>query len=181
MLAGCGFYAAITGTKEAPRPCPRVSVLNDAASVTKFREGGGTDLIDVLYEGKITGFEAECRYDVDDETGIGQVDVLVAVKVRAVRGPADRERKANFRYFIALTDTKRNILGKRPFELSVGFPGNLSRVTADDEPVGLSIPLSKGKTGADFQVFVGFQLDRAEWEFNSVPTGTPTRPPTGAR
>lgn len=170
-LAGCGSWADITGAPPPP-PCPPVSVLKDAATVTRF-VGGGQDIVDVVNEGEITGYDLTCEYDVDKKTKAGEVAVTLGVHVTATRGPADRQRQATYRYFIAITDPDRNVLDKRVFEIVVPFPGNATALPVRDDPVPMTIPLPAGKTGQDFEIFTGFQLTPEEVAYNRRRPGMP--------
>ena len=164
-VAGCGAFSELIGS-EPPPPCPTVSVLKDASVVTHFREGGGTDIVDVLNRGEITGFTISCEFDVDDDTGIGTITSDVIVQITASRGAADRLREATYTYFVALTDPGREVLAKKQFDTTVEFPGNLTVVTVQDEPVGLSIPISPERGAGYYEIFIGFQLTHDEMEYN---------------
>ena len=168
-LAGCGVYDSMRESifgEQRPPPCPRVLVLPDGATVTKFRAGPGRDLIDVLYQGRVVDILSSCEHDVDDDIGEGTLTVELEVVIGAERGPADRDRSAAFSYFVAVADTSRAVLNKKSFSASVPFPGNLSRVTLTDRPVILGIPLKVGQNGSNFEIVVGFQMSRQELEFN---------------
>jgi hypothetical protein len=173
-VTGCSAYEQVFG-KQEPKPCPRVAVLDDAAMLTQFRPGGGRDLIDVASEGEITGYKASCRYDVDDDTGAGTLAVDVATSFEVSRGPANVDRKAGFRYFIAVADADadadKRILSKQTFPVEVAFPGTVTRATYTDDPVTITIPLEAGNIGTDFDVFVGFQLTRAQMDYNRRRSG----------
>jgi hypothetical protein len=164
-LAGCGSWADFTGAPPPP-PCPPVSVLKDAATVTRFVSGGGQDLVDVVNAGEITGYDLTCEYDIDSKTKAGEVAVTLGIHLTATRGPADRERQASYRYFVAITDPDRNVLDKQVFEVAVSFTGNASAVPIRDDPVPMTIPLPEGKTGQDFEIFTGFQLTHEEVTYN---------------
>ena len=127
--------------------------------------------MDVRYEGEIIGFQGGCTYDLEDD-GSGRVTVTVAVRIGAARGPADRDRRAAFRYFVALADARREVLSKALFETEVAFPGNLSRNAVTDLPVDITIPLEAGQRGTDFLVYLGFQLTAREVDFNRHRQGT---------
>lgn len=171
-LAGCSSLAALTGAPPPP-PCPSVSVLKDAATVTRFVPGGGQDLIDVVNEGEITGYDLTCEYDTDKKTKAGEVAITLGLHILATRGPADRQRQAPFRYFIAITDPDRNVLGKQVFDIAVSFTGNATAIPVRDEPVPMKIPLAVGKTGRDFEIFTGFQLTPDEVNYNRLRPGAP--------
>jgi hypothetical protein len=170
-LAACSSFSDIWGNKVLPS-CTAVSVLKDAAFVTRFSNGGGTDIIDVLHEGEVTGFTETCEYDGDDETGIGRMQTEINVQITATRGPADRQRAATFTYFIALTDLNREVLAKKSVDVVIEFPGNRGKVTAPDEIVGLSIPISPERSATDYLIFIGFQLTEEEIAYNRRQKGS---------
>jgi hypothetical protein len=171
VLAGCGVYDSMHESllgKDVPPVCPRVSVLPEAASLTKFLPGLGRDIIDIVYQGEIRDILISCENDIDDDTNTGTVAVKLLLQIGAERGAADRDRRADFTYFVAITGGEMSVLNKRTFDGAVEFPGNVSRLTwTDDKPVTLNIPLKAGQSGSDFEIFVGFQLSREEMEFNS--------------
>ena len=154
-----------------PRPCPKVAVLADAAAITAFKPGTGRDLTDILYEARFPSTGApkgSCAYDTDDETGVGTIDVEFRLDMSAARGPADTTRRAPLQYFVIATDTseKRSILVRKLFDIVAEFPGNRTQATLVDQPVYLTLPIKKGQTGADYLVFIGFQLIREQLDYN---------------
>lgn len=152
--------------KKETRPCPKVSILADAASETTFAPGPGRDLTDIVHQGEVTGFAGACLYDTDSKTGEGTLDVELRLDLSAVRGPADTSRRASLRYFVSLTDNKLAVLTRESFDVAAEFPGNRTQAKIEKQPIYLSIPIKKGQTGADFQVFVGFQLTREQLDYN---------------
>lgn len=161
LVSACGLF----GQEEKAPPCPQVSVLADASVLTKFQNGPGRDLVDVDYQGKIADIQPSCVYELNDADE-GTVEVSVEVRVVAERGIANKTRRADFTYFVTVTDPNRNILSKESFNVSAEFPGNRTRVGVIDTPVALKIPIRKGKGASSYDVFVGFQLSREQLEFN---------------
>lgn len=156
--------------KTPPPPCPEVSVLADASRITKFVDGTGRDLIDVLYEGQIADAGGSCKYDVNKETKAGKLDIEMNVAMDLSRGPADHSGKATVSYFVAVTGKDQQILNKQNFTANVTFPPNTSKLVWKDEPVYLSIPLKAGQTGSDFQIYVGYDISHEELQFNRKQT-----------
>ena len=152
--------------EEPPPPCPRISILGDAATLTKFRPGPGKDLTDVLYEGVVSGVNGSCVYANDGKRASGALSMKVSLVIEAARGPANRDGRAAFPYFVGITDSSRNVLNKQRFNITVVFPGNRTRLVVTDYPVVLEIPMKAGQSWQDFDIFVGFQLSRAELEYN---------------
>ena len=167
-LTACAAIDAITGNTPPPPPCPEVSVLPEAATVTRFREGPGRDIIDEIFSGAIADVQMGCEHDIDEDTGEGTLSMAVAMMIHAERGAANRDRRALFRYFVSLTDPSRKIIAKETFDLPSVFPGNHNRMLVTDDPVELTIPLKKGMTGVNFRVVVGFQLSREDMKINRL-------------
>ena len=168
-LAGCGAYDSVSESlfgKEKPPACPRVSVLPEAASVTKFLPGPGRDIIDILFQGEVLDVQRSCEYDIDDDTKVGTLKVELALVFEAERGAADHERKATFQYFVAIPEFFPRPEGRAVFNKQVEFPGNHTRLKVTDDPVTLNIPLKAGQSGSDFQIVIGFQMSREEMEYN---------------
>jgi hypothetical protein len=148
-LAACGRGRTDAG---AP-PCPKVAVLADAAHMTVYRDGPGRDLTDVQFEADLGRITGECVYD----RRITNVKVDMKLVVTAQRGPADRNRVANYAYFVAIVDNKATVLARQEFTSQVEFPADQSRVATLEE-LEQTIPLEKGQPGSDFDVYVGFKL-----------------------
>lgn len=162
VAAGCTFF----DKTPPPGPCPRAAILADAESLVRFRDGPGRDLIDVTYVGRLASVSAECKYDVDKKTKVGAMTVTATVVMGVERGPANRDRKADFEYFVTLANAQRQPLEKSVFKVTARFPDNVTRLSLTDDPVELKIPLKAGQTGRDFIVFVGYQLSEADLEYN---------------
>ena len=159
-LLTIALVAGLGACSTAPElPCPRVNVLADAATVTKFRDSPGRDLTDVTAEGEIADTLAECRYDRQ------AVNVDLQIAIAAQRGPADRNRAAEFDYFVAITDPQQNILAKEVFRVRLPFDDNRGRVGQVEE-IEQRIPLASLSRGPDYQILVGFQLTPEEIEWN---------------
>lgn len=152
--------------EEPPPPCPRISILGDAATITKFRPGPGRDLTDVLYEGVVTNVTGRCTYANGGKGANRALSMKVVLVIEAARGPANRDGRAAFSYFVGITDSSRNVLNKERFNVRMLFPGNRTRLVITDNPVTLEIPVKAGQSGRDFTIFVGFQLSREDLEYN---------------
>ena len=66
-LAGCGVYQGLQEKVIGKEPdCPRVKILPEAGTITRFKEGAGRDLIDVDFKGEIIGIKGSCGEDRDE-------------------------------------------------------------------------------------------------------------------
>ena len=151
LLAACA-------TDDAPKPCPQVVVLADAATQVKF-SGQGRDLTDVLFEAEVEPGRLVCEYDD------AEVDVDLQVRVVASRGPANADRLANIRYFVAVARTSQAVLARESFDIAIPFPGNRTRVSGLEE-IGQIIPLTRGEDGSDYRIYIGLELTPEELRYN---------------
>ncbi len=157
-VAGCGAL------DEAQAPaCPSVQTLAAADNVTKFRDGTGRDLTDVVMEAEIVGFNGFCETDIKER----RVDVDLIVTIDALRGPAVREGSTELAYFVSVLDGDGEILRKPVFRTTLEFDGNVGRVRAQEE-LTLEIPVSPEFVGSDYDILLGFQLTSDERAYNKL-------------
>jgi len=167
-LTACGGYEFVANKLTNPiiLQCPDYRVVADAASLVKFRDGPERDLVDVNYEGQITGVQLGCVSNIDKETRTGTMEVDVTLTFNATRGPANRDRNANFDYFVSVVDPKLGILDRQAYPLVVTFPGNKTRVQFASKPIILELPISAKWRVSYYQIFVGLKLTRDELGYN---------------
>jgi len=167
-LNACGGYQYVTDILSAPiiLKCPDYLVLADAASMTKFRDGPGRDLVDVNYDGEITGLQLGCESNIDKKTKTGSMDIDVTLVFSATRGPANQTRKARFDYFISVVNPQQEILDRKGYPLVVTFPGNKTRVQFASKPVVMKLPITAIWPISYYRIFVGLKLTRDELRFN---------------
>lgn len=151
---------------DKPEPCPRVTVLGNASDLTKFKEGPGRDLIDIVFQAEINNVLSLCTYDVDYDTRIGTIHTQLAAIIAGKRGPADTAHSADVSYFIAVVDANKKVIQKNIFNLKLAFPGNLSQNKVKDEVVDLTIAATNDLDGSDYEIYVGLQLTREEIAYN---------------
>ncbi|NVJ92004.1 MAG: hypothetical protein HWE34_10125 [Methylocystaceae bacterium] len=151
---------------DKPEPCPRITVLKNAAELTEFKDGPGRDLIDIVLEAKLTNVLSVCKYDVDYDTRAGKIDVQVAPVIAGRRGPANVTRNGDVSYFVAVVDDQKKILQKKVFPLRLAFPGNLTQNEVRDEPVDLTIATDGRTDGSNYEVYIGFQLSHEQMDYN---------------
>ena len=141
-------------------PCPNVVIVDDIAQVTKFLDGPGRDLTDVVLEVRIASFDGTCVTDPDAGPA-GEVSVDLILIVEATRGPANADRRGQYDFFIAIAEAEGDIVAKRVFPGEIVFEGNRNRVAAQEELTQM-IPLRPGENGSDYDILIGFQLSDEE-------------------
>jgi hypothetical protein len=158
LLLGSAALLSACGSKPEAA-CPRGVIPADAANVTRFRDGPGRDLIDVVNEGEIQNILVQCTYDKK------VIDVDLQVAVAATRGPADRTGAADFQYFVAIVGPDEKILTKQPFTVHFEFKDNRNHLGRIEQLVP-KIPVADPLKGPQYQIVVGFQLTPDELAWN---------------
>jgi hypothetical protein len=158
-IAGCGG-----SNKNAFAPaCPRAGILGDAADLTRYREGGGRDITDLVLAGRILGVSGQCKPG-DSKT---QLETSMQVTLGVTRGPGMTQRQADLTVFVAVSDGD-DILDKRLFPVHLEFPSNTDSIRITTEPVTMQLPISAQKSGAAYALTAGFQLTPEELELNRL-------------
>lgn len=140
--------------------CPSGTVLAEAANVTRFDPGGGSDPTDVVFTAELGKLEVDCDYDADD----GKVEASYSFPVTVRRGPAATGELQTLSYFVAILDLDNNILLKRMFAREV----TLDRAVAsfNERPDDITFTIPKDKKPVSYGVLVGFQLTPEELSYN---------------
>ena len=139
--------------------CPQTAFLADAADLTQFR-GSGTDLTDMVVDGRITGLRGKCSY-VDGE----HLATVISVDLELTRGPAMKGRTTDVTYFVSVSRGDA-ILDKKDYTLQVTFAPNSDKLRLTGDEIDLTLPTPGKVTGAYYRVLVGFQLTPEQLAFN---------------
>ena len=142
-----------------PVICPRVRVLQEPGSITRFQDGAGRDITDVLFQAQFSEVTGGCLIEKDS------IELDFTVEILATRGPADTEKAASMTIFMAVQAPDRTFLQRNTFDVDITFPGNRSRVAYVDEFAG-KIPRSADQEPDSFTIYVGFELTEDELQFN---------------
>lgn len=157
-LLASALLAACASDEEENFACPPIFRVADASHLVKF-DGTGRDLTDVLFEIDLEELTGACLYDDD------VVEITLDVSFTATRGPADRQRLAPIKYFVAITTLDQQVLAREEFDLNIPFEGNRTRVSVIDQ-LEPRIPLKPAETGTDYRIFVGISLSPEELRYN---------------
>lgn len=145
---------------KARATCPSVSILADASRVAVLK----ADKVDLKAE--IVTPELGCK--------------LSGTAARAslsfmVKGAIAPEADVNLRtvpYFVAVIEGGK-VVEKKVFELKLPFTGSDRKVLVKESIARVDIPISKGRTAADYSVTIGFQLTPEQVVWNRTNTGKP--------
>lgn len=162
LLAGCGsFKEARLADLSNPAPCPNVFVLDDAARRIDFAGEPGLDT--VAWSAELLDVRSSCRY-AEDSPIRAELEIDIAVG----RGPAAAGETVDVTYFVAVTRTNRDLIGKEEFTVPVTIKeGGRAVVTLTEAVNGIVIPRANSNiAGTNFEIAVGFSLDREQLLFN---------------
>ena len=156
-LSGCKMFV-----KEEPPPCPRVSILADAAKLTRFRPGPGRDVTDMVVQAEVSSYHGSCFYNSEAKT----MSIDIQVGINAQKGAALVDNKVEVAYFVAIPAFFPEPQAKAVLPVTLEFPKNSHAVRLTDEQLAITIPVKDVKELGGYEVFLGFQLEPAELEYN---------------
>ena len=159
VLAACGF-----DTRDLPpASCPRITILQEGADLTRFRPGAGQDLSAMVADARIAGLDARCAHG----RGGRSVEVTVVVNFEVERGPASSGGAVVIPWTLAVTraDTEAPVERRRA-EFGVSFPANVTRTRTSSNPINMTFPTTDGRRVTDYNVRVYFQLNEEELAYN---------------
>jgi hypothetical protein len=155
LVVGCS-----SGSEEiVVRACPVVTVLADAATLTKYRSPRGRDLTDVVLDARVTGARGDCTFSRRE------VSMNLAVGFDFAIGPANRDRSVAVSYFVAIVDPSNNVVAREEMPIQLQVPVNQSRVTYSEE-LEPRIPYRERANLVGYRIFVGLVLTPEEAQAN---------------
>jgi hypothetical protein len=158
-VAGCA-------QKQYGPPCPPVYLLADARHVTEFRPHSPHDLVNMVATGDIVGWKGACGFQPAGDGKSAASTVALQVTVKAVRGPANKDRQAHFSYFVAIPAFFPKPQAKAVFDVTVPFPDGIDTVSQTDAPVALTIPVKSVADIAHTPIYLGFQTSPSQLRYN---------------
>jgi len=160
-VSGLGLVlAACTGPERTF--CPRIAVLDQAGTITKFAPGTQN----VMFTAEITDMKLKCEVEAPAMT---QLTVEVDATFVFRRGPAMQGDSVEVPYFVVITDRRGNLLTKQEFKVRARF-GNAAQVQVTDGTWTL-YRLARAGSGLAFETWLGFQLTEAELAYNRTQRG----------
>ena len=151
--------AACETAPKFPPACPSLALLRDAADLTRYSPGGH-DIRALTVDARITGAPATCSFDTSSK-----VKATLQVDFRVTRGPAASGRGIALPYFVAVTQGGR-ILDEQDYVVAGAFPASSSEVDLKGEQGPVLLPITKDRSAAAYQVYVGFRLSPDELAIN---------------
>ena len=164
LLAGCAAYDSIFTYMRSDKAilCPDAAVLANTASLPAFNPAAEGDPSGVVYRVAMTNVTTRCDYDKREKSA----DARLRIFFHAQRPPGGGESSYRVPYYVALT-SGGEILEKKIYWLEFAF--SAGAVSEDSEVVVDStlVQYAKDKTAYDYHLLVGFQLTKAQLDYNN--------------
>ncbi len=139
-----------------------MTALVPASEEFVFVPGKPTDPSNLLYTVEITKVKGDCDLDKKDT----QADVSLNIDFHAARSPSGAPAQYRIPYFVAVTEGTDRVLAKKQFWVEFGFAPDQSTADFSDSVASILVNAKGEKNTYDYQVLVGLQLTKAEFEYN---------------
>jgi len=152
--------------------CPQVSIVGEAADSYRY-DGRSLDVGSLVSHASMTGLTGNC---VGAEKHA--IRTRVSVSMNVTRGAAARSSDIDLPYFIAVVHNG-TIIDKKIFTATAQFDANVSTTTLQTPVASIDVPGGRDNDGQSYTLEVGFQLDRAQLDYNHThltPAGFHTIP-----
>jgi hypothetical protein len=164
LLAGCSIYHSITGYMSSDKAalCPDAVILANTASLPAFNPAAAGDPSDVVYRVAMTNVTTRCEYDKSEKTA----DASLKIFLHAERPPGGGETSYRVPYYVAVT-SGGDILEKKIYWLKLAFDAHAVSSDADIVVDSMIVKYATDKTAYDYHLLVGFQLTKAQLDYNN--------------
>jgi hypothetical protein len=113
---------------------------------------------------EIATVKGDCDVDGKDT----QADVSLNIAFHAARSPSGAPAQYRIPYFVAVTEGTDRVLAKKQFWVEFGFAPGQSSADFSDSVASVLVNAKGEKKTYDYQVLVGLQLTKAEYEYNQA-------------
>ena len=144
------LLAACAGDSADPllAACPPAQIAVPADQIGHNNRDG-----ELRFVARMGELASSCRQEEDD------VEVDIAFTMSAERGPAFEDRSVGLVYFLATVDPNRAIIDKQILNVQLDFLPD-QPISALREEVTLRLPASTEASGANYNLYLGFQPDQ---------------------
>ena len=156
VLAGCGSSAK---EQQAASYCPQPLTVQDAQSLTRFKEGAGRDPRDVMFEASLVNAGTKCQVSRNKL----EVDVILRISVNA--GPSVGTGVTRVPFFVRVIDANGTVVQGSDqladYKLSAASPRGLSQ-----EEMAVGLPFSNLADLGGYRIAVGLKPSQQELDYN---------------
>lgn len=162
-MLGTATVAGCESAEQFPPICPSLALLKDAADLQRFA-GGGRDISELVVQARLTAVPATCT-----RADLTHVRASLQVAMDLTRGPAAQGGTLEVPYFVGVTEGGR-VLDEQDYRIAARFPSNIDQVQVTGDTIDLLLPITREKTAAAYQIFIGFRLSPEDLAANRART-----------
>lgn len=167
-MADASSSAAAAGPApaNAPKECPGVEVLPDTKSITYFDDPEGKPSGELIARAALSDIKGGCDYTSSGV--VVDIDMIMQGKITdkgRYEGRKDLEAFMTFPYFVAVMDPDGKMIDKKIMATAMRFKPEINDLD-HAEKITQTIPLSDITKGPQYTITVGFQLNRAQLDYN---------------
>jgi len=156
LLAGCGSSSK---DQQVASYCPQPLTVQDAQSLTRFKDGAGRDPRDVMFEASLVGAGTKCQMSRSRL----EVDVLLRIAVNA--GPSVGTGVTRVPFFVRVLDGNGAVVQGSDqladYKLSAASPRGVSQ-----EEMAVTLPFSSLSDLGGYRIAVGLKPSQQELDYN---------------
>ncbi len=156
ILAGCGGSSK---DQRAASYCPPPLTVQDAQSLTRFKDGAGRDPRDVMFEASLVNAGTKCQLSRNRM----EVDVILRIAVNA--GPSVGTGVTRVPFFVRVIDGNGGVVQGSDqyadYKISAASPRGLSQ-----EEMAVTLPFSNLTDLGGYRIAVGLKPSQQELEYN---------------
>ena len=146
---------------DRPENCPDASMLASASIVSIMRDGTTPDPANELYTVQLDKVTSTCRLSEVDRTSEEDVDV----EFRATRSSGGEAATYTVPFFVAVAQAGK-VVSKKAYTVQVSFQAGETVTSVDQDIDSVVINVDRDKHAIDYQVLVGMQLTKEQFEYN---------------
>lgn len=163
LLSGCDTWRSAVNYVRADSTsvCPDVNVLANTSVIPVFDPAKGADPANVVYTARFAGVRTRCDYSKRSNS----IDASVTVQIKATRPPGGEEAHYKVPYYIAVTSGGA-IVDKKIHWLEFDFAKAATEAAMEDLVDGIDIQVARDKRSFEYHFLVGFQLTKAQIDYN---------------
>lgn len=150
----------------APKECPAVEVLPDTKSITYFDDPEGKPSGTMVARASLVDIKGGCDYTKDGV--VVDVDMIMQGRISdkgRYEGRKDLEAFMTFPYFVAVMDPAGKMIDKKIMATAMRFKPQVDDLD-HAEKITQTIPMDDITKGPQYTITLGFQLNRAQLEYN---------------
>lgn len=150
----------------APTDCPGVEVLPDTKSITYFDDPTGKPTGGLVARAQLVDIKGGCDYTANSV--VVDIDMVMQGKITdkgRYEGRRDLEAFMTFPYFVAIMAPDGTMIDKKIMATAMRFKPSIDDLD-HAEKITQTIPLDNLSMGPKYTITLGFQLNRAQLDYN---------------